>query len=175
MDYCVYQSPVGPLTLVASALGLAGLYFEEHQHFQQPEHWRRQNQSVLFQEVQNQLDAYFAGTRQHFDLPLDISSGTAFQRAVWQALLTVPYGQTASYAQIAQQIGRPAAVRAVGAANGRNPLSIVVPCHRIIASNGALTGYAGGLLNKTYLLQHEAVKAATASTDATSAQGLMAA
>jgi methylated-DNA-[protein]-cysteine S-methyltransferase len=172
MDYCVYQSPVGQLTLVSSALGLAGVYFEQHRHFKQPENWRRQNQLALFQEVKHQLDAYFAGTRQHFDLPLDVSGGTVFQQAVWQTLLTVPYGQTASYAQIAQQIGRPAAVRAVGAANGRNPLSIVVPCHRIIASNGALTGYAGGLSNKTYLLRHEA---AIASTDATSEQGLIAA
>lgn len=160
MYYCAYQSPMGQLTLVASELGLAGVYFEEHRHFTQPDDWRKQTQYALFQEVRDQFDAYFSGTRQHFDLPLDVSGGTAFQQAVWQALLTVPYGQTASYAHIAQQIGRPAAVRAVGAANGRNPLSIIVPCHRIIASNGALTGYAGGLSNKTYLLRHEAAIAA---------------
>jgi len=89
-----------------------------------------------------------------------VSGATAFKQAVWQALLRIPYGETASYAQIAQQIGRPAAVRAVGAANGRNPVSIIVPCHRVIASNGALTGYAGGLPNKSFLLAHEARVAA---------------
>ncbi|MBX9868475.1 MAG: methylated-DNA--[protein]-cysteine S-methyltransferase [Burkholderiaceae bacterium] len=161
MYYTSYQSPMGALTLVASARGLAGVYFATHRHFSQPANWQQSNNHALFDQVRTQLDAYFAGTRQHFDVPLDVSGATTFQQDVWQALLRIPYGETASYAQIAQQIGRPAAVRAVGAANGRNPVSIIVPCHRVIASNGALTGYAGGLPNKTYLLAHEARIAAT--------------
>lgn len=164
MYYTHYQSPLGQLTLLGSEAGLRGLYFLKHRHVTLPEshssstqsHWQQHDNLALFQQAKAELDAYFAGTRQGFAVPLDVSGATAFQQAVWQALLRIPYGETASYAQIAQQIGRPAAVRAVGAANGRNPVSIIVPCHRVIASNGALTGYAGGLENKHYLLQHEA-------------------
>jgi methylated-DNA-[protein]-cysteine S-methyltransferase len=105
-------------------------------------------------ETERQLEEYFAGRRKHFALKLDVS-GTAFQRRVWNALLTIPFGETRSYAQIAKQIGNPNAVRAVGAANGRNPLSIVAPCHRVVGSTGALTGFAGGLDVKAHLLEFE--------------------
>jgi methylated-DNA-[protein]-cysteine S-methyltransferase len=106
-------------------------------------------------EAQRQLGEYFAGTRKAFSLPLDFA-GTEFQCAVWAALLTIPYGETRSYGDIARQIGKPAAVRAVGAANGRNPLSIVAPCHRVVGSTGKLTGFAGGLGTKAFLLALEA-------------------
>jgi methylated-DNA-[protein]-cysteine S-methyltransferase len=101
-----------------------------------------------------QLSDYFAGTRTHFDLPLDFH-GTDFQKSVWAALLTIPFGETRSYAEIARQLGRPTAFRAVGAANGKNPISIVAPCHRVIGTNGALTGFAGGLEGKAFLLELE--------------------
>jgi methylated-DNA-[protein]-cysteine S-methyltransferase len=112
------------------------------------------NAHPLILEAERQLAEYFAGRRQRFTLPLD-PSGTAFQRDVWDALRTIPFGETRSYAQIARQIGHPRAVRAVGAANGRNPLSIVVPCHRVVGSTGALTGFAGGLDVKARLLALE--------------------
>ena len=156
MFYTEYQSPLGKLLLAASERGLAGVYFEEHKHFKGMAGWLRANHYPVLQQTQQQLAAYFAGDRREFDLPLDLSHGTDFQQSVWQALCTLAFGSTASYLSIAQSIGNPGAVRAVGAANGRNPISIVVPCHRVIASSGALTGYAGGLSNKTALLALEA-------------------
>lgn len=153
--YTNYLSPIGPLLLAASEHGLAGVYFAEHRHFKGRGGWRRDDEHAVLQQSILQLAEYFAGARRIFDLPLDLSHGTDFQQAVWQALLTLPFGSTASYASIACQIGKPAAVRAVGAANGRNPISIIVPCHRVISSSGALTGYAGGLLNKQALLELE--------------------
>ena len=107
-----------------------------------------------FKDVCKQLDSYFKGRLKNFDLPLE-PPGTPFQQSVWQALLTIPYGQTCSYADIATQIKNPKAVRAVGNANGRNPISIIIPCHRVIGSNGSLTGFGGGLPTKTYLLNLE--------------------
>jgi len=108
----------------------------------------------FFRFVIDQLESYFAGERQSFDVPFELR-GTPFQKSVWQQLLTIPYGETRSYGQLALQIGNPAASRAVGAANGRNPLSLIVPCHRVIGAGGTLTGYAGGLDCKNYLLQLE--------------------
>jgi methylated-DNA-[protein]-cysteine S-methyltransferase len=156
MLYTEYQSPIGKLLLAASERGLAGVYFEEHRHFKGMDGWQRDDVHSVLQQTRLQLAAYFAGERREFDVPLDMTGGTAFQQAVWQALRTLPFGATASYAQIAKYIGKPGAVRAVGAANGRNPISIIVPCHRVIASSGALTGYAGGLDNKKLLLALEA-------------------
>jgi methylated-DNA-[protein]-cysteine S-methyltransferase len=156
MFYTEYESPLGKLLLAASERGLAGVYFEEHKHFKGMAGWLRDDQYPVLQQTQQQLAAYFAGDRREFDLPLDMSQGTVFQQSVWRALRTLAFGSTASYLSIAQSIGNPGAVRAVGAANGRNPISIVVPCHRVIASSGALTGYAGGLSNKTALLALEA-------------------
>lgn len=113
--------------------------------------------SALLRAAAQQLDEYFAGTRTAFELPLR-PEGTAFQRQAWQALCDIPYGQTRSYAQQARAVGRPAATRAIGAANGRNPIAIIVPCHRVIGSDGSLTGYAGGEAVKRWLLDHEGVK-----------------
>jgi methylated-DNA-[protein]-cysteine S-methyltransferase len=115
--------------------------------------WRRDDQAL--HDVREQLDAYFAGERQTFDLPLQMT-GTPFQKQVWQGLMAIPYGTTISYAELARRIGRPGASRAVGAANGRNPIGIIVPCHRVIGANGTLTGYGGGLDRKEWLLAHEA-------------------
>ena len=156
MLYTEFQSPIGKLLLAASERGLSGVYFEEHKHFKGMQGWQRDDDHPVLQQTQQQLVAYFAGTRRDFDLPLDMAHGTAFQQAVWQALRTLVFGSTASYLDIAKWIGKPGAVRAVGAANGRNPISIIVPCHRVIASSGALTGYAGGLNNKMALLALEA-------------------
>jgi methylated-DNA-[protein]-cysteine S-methyltransferase len=114
---------------------------------EQPDH-------PILSAAQQQLSEYFAGTRQQFDLPLDFE-GTSFQKQVWQALLAIPYGETRSYKQIAEQLGNPKAVRAVGAANGKNPISIIAPCHRVIGSSGKLVGFAGGLANKDILLKIE--------------------
>ena len=148
-------SPVGTLTLIASGQGLAAILWQDDD----PARVRlgpRQAASghPVLDEAARQLDGYFAGMRTVFDLPLD-PAGTPFQQAVWEQLRAIPYGETRSYAAIARAIGRPAAVRAVGAANGRNPLSIVAPCHRVIGSDGSLTGFAGGLAAKRWLLAHE--------------------
>jgi methylated-DNA-[protein]-cysteine S-methyltransferase len=149
------DSPVGTLKLVASDAGLAAILWPN-------EHPGRVPLGALLEddahpvllETERQLREYFEGTRKVFDLKLDFN-GTEFQRKVWSALLTIPYGETRSYAEIARQIGSPQAVRAVGAANGRNPISIVAPCHRVIGSTGKLTGFAGGLETKAFLLALE--------------------
>lgn len=148
-------SPTGDLMLIATDAGLAAVLWGEratiHGRFAPlrtaPDH-------PLIAATVHQLDEYFAGTRTRFDLPLD-PVGTPFQREVWAALLAIPYGETRSYADIAHAIGRPTATRAVGAANGRNPISIVTPCHRVIGKSGALTGFGGGLANKERLLALE--------------------
>jgi methylated-DNA-[protein]-cysteine S-methyltransferase len=149
------SSPVGPLRLYADDRGLIAILFqnESPDDFnvslanEKPDH-------PVLRETERQLQAYFAGKLKTFSLPLD-ARGTDFQQQVWDALQTIPYGETRSYAQIARQIGRPKATRAVGAANGRNPLPIVVPCHRVIGANGTLTGFSGGLTAKTRLLALE--------------------
>lgn len=152
----IVASPVGDLQLVASETGLASIL------------WQHEDGGRVrlgpFVEVaahpvldaaEHQLAEYFAGSRTRFDLPLDLR-GTDFQRGVWQVLLAIPFGETRTYAQIARQVGRPTAFRAVGAANGRNPLSIVAACHRVLGTDGKLTGFAGGLVVKQHLLEHEA-------------------
>jgi len=168
-----FASPVGQLSLIASDAGLAAILWENDKPGRVPlasavanvtpdgggrdgsgPYGGTHNDHPILVEAERQLGEYFAGTRTGFDLPLD-PLGTDFQRRVWRALLTIPYGQTRSYADIARQIGSPAAVRAVGAANGRNPISIVTPCHRVIGSTGQLTGFAGGLETKAYLLNLE--------------------
>lgn len=152
-----FQSPLGPITLAASPVGLCGLWFDGQKHQPDSSAWpvAAPNHPVL-QAAQKQLHAYFAGGTSAWTVPLDLRGGTAFQQAVWQALLAIPRGQTTSYGVLSQRIGHPAAVRALGAAVGRNPVSIVVPCHRVLGKNGALTGYAGGLDRKTALLRLEA-------------------
>ena len=152
MHYRYHDSPTGRLLLAGDEGGLSMLYMDlEVRHYPQPD-WREG--SPLLDDVARQLDEYFAGKRQRFDVKLN-TGGTEFQRQVWQALLTIPFGETRSYSQIARQIGNPTAVRAVGAANGRNPISIVAPCHRVIGASGSLTGFAGGLEAKQFLLALE--------------------
>jgi methylated-DNA-[protein]-cysteine S-methyltransferase len=157
------DSPVGRLTLVATDDAVAAILWEN----ETPDRVRLNivseddNHPVLL-EAERQLHEYFAGKRTRFDLKLDFA-GTDFQKKVWHALLTIPFGETRSYAQIATQIGSPKAVRAVGAANGKNPISIVAPCHRVIGSSGELTGFAGGLEAKAHLLRLEGVEAKSAA------------
>ena len=150
------DSPLGPILLAASAQGLAGAWFTEGQR-DTPDHaaWTEAPGHPVLQRAAAQLADYFDGRRQDFDLPLDLTHGTAFQQAVWQALLAIPFGTSTSYGELARRIGRPKAVRALGAAVGRNPVSIIVPCHRVLGADGSLTGYAGGLDRKTSLLRTE--------------------
>ncbi len=154
-SYLILPSPLGDLSLLASATGLRGIFFEQHRHFKGVQQAQFSSEHPILNLAAQQLRDYFAGTRQQFELPLDWQQGTAFQQKVWRALLRIPYASTCSYAELARQIGQASAVRAVGAANGRNPFSIIVPCHRVIASSGKLTGYAGGLSRKQSLLQFE--------------------
>lgn len=149
------DSPVGPLKLVARGGGLAAVLWVPDRPGRVPlgeMHWA--GSDPVLDETERQLRAYFNGGLQRFDLPLAFD-GTSFQRRVWQALLEIPFGQTRSYQQLADGLGNPKAVRAVGAANGRNPISIIAPCHRVIGSRGELTGFAGGLAVKAWLLGHE--------------------
>lgn len=152
-----HDSPLGPIILAMSTHALCGLWFDGQRHQPESSAWPQSPDHPVAQQARAQLDEYFAGQRTAFDLPLDLVMGTAFQQAVWRALLRIPTGTTRSYGALSADIGRPGAVRAVGGAVGRNPLSIVVPCHRVIGASGALTGYAGGLERKTALLQLESV------------------
>lgn len=150
-----YAGPLGPMIVAATARGVAGIWFEGQKHMPDTSSWPEQPGHPVLAQAIGQLQQYFGGTRASFDLPLDLQGGTAFQQSVWEALLAIPRGGTTSYGLLGQRIGRPAAMRAVGAAVGRNPLSVVVPCHRVVGANGSLTGYAGGLERKTALLQLE--------------------
>jgi len=150
-----HASPLGSILLAATHRGLAGLWFEGQRYHPDAGKWPMEPDHPVLAVACRQLDEYFTGRRTAFDLPLDLQGGTPFQRSVWQALLGIPAGERTSYAVLSQRIGKPAAVRAVGAAVGRNPVSIVVPCHRVVGTDGSLTGYAGGLDRKTALLQLE--------------------
>lgn len=155
--HVVMESPVGPLTVVVTDGALSGLYMEMQRHRPSEEKFgvRAENPDAEpFATIAAQLKAYFAGERTTFDVPLKLD-GTPFQRRVWDALQTIPYGETVSYGELAKEIGSPSASRAVGLANGRNPVGIVVPCHRVVGSGGGLTGYGGGLERKRYLLDFE--------------------
>ena len=156
-------TPLGNLILAASPSGLAGVWFENQRHLPAAlaspnSFWPEQANHPILQAAIQQLTAYFAGQTRGFDLPLDLSAGSPFQQTVWQGLLTIERGRTTSYGDLSRHIGRPSAVRAVAAAIGRNPLSVVVPCHRVIGSTGSLTGYAGGLERKSALLQLEGAR-----------------
>lgn len=163
LAYAFIPSPVGRLKVVATDRGLAAILWEnEDPHrvrlgtmLENPHH------PIVIQ-VQAELGEYFAGTRTAFTVPLDMT-GTAFQRRVWSALLAIPFGETRTYGELARQLGSPNASRAVGAANGKNPISIITPCHRMIGSDGSLTGFAGGLATKQFLLRHERTHAQTLS------------
>ena len=151
--YTTMESPVGTLRLVAEELGLRTVWFVRGRKEDKPDaEWKED--AAFFVEVIRQLNAYFAGELKEFEIPL-LMLGTEFQKRVWKALLTIPYGETMSYGELAKKIGEPKAVRAVGAANGQNPLPIIVPCHRVIGSDGSLTGFGGGLENKKKLLELE--------------------
>ncbi|MYY17016.1 MULTISPECIES: methylated-DNA--[protein]-cysteine S-methyltransferase [unclassified Streptomyces] len=152
-QHTVLDSPYGPLTLVAPDGVLAGLYMTEQRH-RPPEESFGVPDPEPFAETVRQLDAYFAGDLTTFDLPLRLD-GTPFQRAVWAELRQIPYGETRSYGELAERLGKPGASRAVGLANGRNPVGIIVPCHRVVGATGGLTGYGGGLDRKRRLLDFE--------------------
>lgn len=153
MYYTRIESPIGPLLLAGDEHGLHFLSFASSRRAKAPERDWEENRAP-FAEVIRQLGGYFAGERNEFDVPL-IMEGTEFQLRVWRVLRTIPYGETWSYAELARRIGTPSAVRAVGAANGSNPIPIIVPCHRVIGSNGDLTGFGGGLPIKKKLLALE--------------------
>jgi methylated-DNA-[protein]-cysteine S-methyltransferase len=147
------ESPVGTLTLTAVDGRLTRLHMDGQRHAPATSaEWERDDAGLAG--IVEQLEAYFAGSREDFDVPLDLQ-GTDFQRSVWAGLLEIPYGETMSYGELARRVGRPGASRAVGLANGRNPVAIIVPCHRVIGANGTMTGYGGGLDRKVWLLDHE--------------------
>jgi methylated-DNA-[protein]-cysteine S-methyltransferase len=151
--YTTFESPVGPLLLAGDADALRLVSFESSKHAAPPQaDWKQDN--APFAEVIRQLQAYFRGELREFDVPLALK-GTEFQRRVWNALREIPYGETISYLQLAERIGNPRAVRAVGLANGSNPIPIIVPCHRVIGSDGSLTGFGGGISTKKKLLELE--------------------
>jgi methylated-DNA-[protein]-cysteine S-methyltransferase len=145
--YSYYSSPIGLVEIGGTRTAITTLYFVEQRRIDYT------STPVVARAIQ-QIEAYFAGRLSEFDVPVDLQ-GTPFQQTVWQQLLTIPFGHTASYQDVADAIGKPKAVRAVGAANGRNPVSIIVPCHRVVGSNGKLVGYGGGLWRKEWLLRHE--------------------
>lgn len=152
------NGPLGPMILAATAQGLCGVWFEGQRHGptdERQQSWKPDAANGLLQNATKQLLAYFGGETDGFELPLDLSAGTAFQQSVWHALLRIPSGQTQTYGDLARLLNKPRAVRAVGAAVGRNPVSIIVPCHRVLGAGGQLTGYAGGLWRKQALLQLE--------------------
>jgi methylated-DNA-[protein]-cysteine S-methyltransferase len=150
-----YASPLGRMILAAVGDRLLGVWFDDQAHLPDLSACASDPDHPLLQRTALQLTQYFAAQRRTFDLPLASVAGTPFQQAVWRALRDIPFGSTSSYGELAARIGNPAAVRAVGAAVGRNPLSIIVPCHRVIGASGSLTGYAGGLHRKTALLKLE--------------------
>ncbi|HST46788.1 methylated-DNA--[protein]-cysteine S-methyltransferase [Jatrophihabitans sp.] len=151
MIHSYVDSPLGPLLLTGDGEALTGLYTDQHGRLPTDLGHRADEE---FAQARTQLQEYFAGERDTFDLPLN-PRGTAFQQSVWQALREIRYGTTMSYREVAEEIGNPKAVRAVGSANSRNPISIIVPCHRVVGSDGKLVGYAGGFSAKRWLLDHE--------------------
>ncbi|ODU01124.1 MAG: cysteine methyltransferase [Planctomycetes bacterium SCN 63-9] len=151
--YSLHPSPIGELILTSDGKSLTGLYMRTPRHGDDPRSLLRHDDGP-FQDVRRQLDEYFEGERAAFDVPLS-PTGTPFQRRVWEELSRIPYGSTISYAELARRVGNAGASRAVGSANGRNPISIIVPCHRVIASDGGLGGFGGGLERKEWLLSME--------------------
>jgi methylated-DNA-[protein]-cysteine S-methyltransferase len=155
--WCRIETPLGTVRIVARGEAIAGIWFDGQKYDAVPDAaWHESPNDPLLRDAARQLREYFAGRRERFDLAL-APQGTAFQKSVWREIAKVPAGRTASYGDLARRIGRPSAARAVGAAVGRNPLSVAVPCHRIVGSDGSLTGYAGGLERKRALLALERV------------------
>lgn len=155
LQRCSWSSPLGSMTLASSDTHLAGIWFDGQSHQPAYQSWPSNPQHPLLDAACEQLAQYFEGNRSHFDLPLNLAVGTEFQQSVWKGLLAIPPGKTLTYGDLSSHLGQPRAVRAVGAAIGRNPFTIVVPCHRVVGAKGALTGYAGGLARKTALLSLE--------------------
>jgi methylated-DNA-[protein]-cysteine S-methyltransferase len=154
-SYDSYASPQGPILLVADDKGLAGVYFEKQKHFAgRGKDWRHDPQNPVLAQAKRELEEYFAGKRRRFDVALS-PAGTAFQKSVWKAISTIGFGETISYGELARRAGVPGSARAAGAATGRNPIGIIVPCHRVVGADGSLTGYAGGLGRKKALLALE--------------------
>jgi methylated-DNA-[protein]-cysteine S-methyltransferase len=154
-----FETALGPMIAAATDQGLAGIWFADQRHLPDHARWPLAPAHPLLRQAVRQMREYLAGERVAFDLPLDLRGGTPFQRTVWEALLAIPHGRTASYGSIGAQLGKPQAMRAVGAAVGRNPIGIVVPCHRVMGADGSMTGYAGGLQRKKALLALEAARA----------------
>ena len=156
LQYLFHPSALGQLTLVSSPHGICGIYFHDQRSYTGTAGWHAARRHALLEQAGAELDEYFAGQRKTFTVPLDLAlRGTAFQHDVWMELLNIDYGSTSTYGRHAELLARPRAMRAVGAAIGRNPISIMVPCHRVIGRDGSLTGYDGGLERKHYLLQLE--------------------
>ena len=153
--YTKMTSPLGSVILSATDMGLSGIWFDGQKHLPPFKSWKSATDNPYLLQAQDSLQAYFAKETKRFEMSLDLHAGTAFQQQVWLALLKIPYGRTVTYQEISHYIGSPTSVRAVAGAVGRNPLSIMVPCHRVIGSNGTLTGYAGGLDRKLALLTLE--------------------
>ncbi len=154
LAYDQFETPQGTLLVTATDKGLAGVYFKGQKHLPKKREWRRDARHPVLRQARRELLEYFAGKRKRFDVALD-PHGTPFQRSVWRSIAKVAFGRTITYGELAQRAGHPGSARAAGAATGRNPLGIIVPCHRIVGANGSLTGYAGGLARKRALLELE--------------------
>jgi methylated-DNA-[protein]-cysteine S-methyltransferase len=154
LSYDAFQSPQGTMILTATPKGLAGVYFKGQKHFPKQRDWQRDPRHAVLRQAKRELAEYFAGKRTHFSVALD-PQGTDFQRSVWKQIAKVGFGKTLTYGELARRAGHPGSARAAGAATGRNPIGIIVPCHRIMGSDGSLTGYAGGLGRKRALLALE--------------------
>lgn len=152
--YDEFESPQGTMILTATPKGLAGVYFRGQKHFPERREWQRDSRHPVLRKARRELMEYFAGKRARFEVALD-PQGTDFQRSVWKQIAKVGFGRTLTYGELAKRAGHPGSARAAGAATGRNPIGIIVPCHRILGANGSLTGYAGGLARKRALLRLE--------------------
>ena len=162
---CHLPTPFGPVLLASDGEHLTGFWFEGQKDFPPDDPGAVDDPDAApFPAVREQMAAYARGERHAFDLPLAFAIGTPFQQSVWRALLAIAQGDTVSYAELARRVGRPSAVRAVGAAVGKNPISVIVPCHRVVGSDGSLTGYAGGVERKRALLRHEGARVATGAS-----------
>ena len=154
LAYDQFESPQGTMLIAATEKGLAGVYFKGQKYFPKKREWQRDARHPVLRQAKRELAQYFAGRRQRFEVPLD-PQGTPFQRSVWKQIAKIAFGKTATYSELARRAGHPGSARAAGAATGRNPLSVIVPCHRIMGADGSLTGYAGGLARKRALLELE--------------------
>ncbi len=152
---CRVDSPIGQLTLVADDVGLTAVHFEDEHKRSIPRDLPIDPAHPVLAETARQLNEYFDGKREDFDVPLHLTEGTEFEREVWQVLATIPFGKTISYGEQAAAVGRPGGAQAVGAANGQNPIAIVLPCHRVIGADGSMVGFGGGVATKVWLLEHE--------------------